>query len=79
MVEEIHEGAYFASPPSNPPGKIWLRLLLFVLATEHTLLRMFLSIWRQILIPGDLHDASLENFCTIKCGTFNCPRCLQLP
>ena len=28
--------------------------LLFVLATEHTLLRMFLNIWRQILSPGDL-------------------------
>ena len=30
--------------------------LLFVLATEHTLLRMFLNSWRQILFPGDLHD-----------------------
>ena len=30
--------------------------LLFVLATEHTLLRMFLNIWRQILLSGDLHD-----------------------
>ena len=32
--------------------------LLFVLATEHTLLRKFLNIWRQILLPGDLHDAA---------------------
>ena len=30
--------------------------LLFVLATEHTLLRIFLNIWRQIMFPGDLHD-----------------------
>ena len=30
--------------------------LLFVLAMEHTLLRIFLNIWRQILFPGDLHD-----------------------
>ena len=28
--------------------------LLFVLATEHTLLRMLLNIWHQILFPGDL-------------------------
>ena len=33
--------------------------LLFLLASEHTLLRMFLNIWRQILFPGDLHDAAL--------------------
>ena len=32
--------------------------LLFVLATEHTLLRMFSNIWRQILLPGNLHDAA---------------------
>ena len=36
-------------------GNQWLRLL-FMLATEHTLLRMFLNIWGQILFPGDLHD-----------------------
>ena len=35
------------------PAQVILRLL-FVLATEHTLLRMFLNIWRQILFPGDL-------------------------
>ena len=33
--------------------------LLFVLATEHTLLRLFLDIWRQILFLGDLHDTAL--------------------
>ena len=33
--------------------------LLFVLATEHTLLRIFLNIWRQILFPGGLHDDAL--------------------
>ena len=33
--------------------------LSFVLATEHTLLRMFLNIWRQILFSGDLHDDAL--------------------
>ena len=33
--------------------------LLFVLPTEHSLLRMFLNIWRQIWFPEDLHDASL--------------------
>ena len=31
--------------------------LLFMLATEHTFLRIFLNIWRQILLPGDLHNA----------------------
>ena len=35
------------------------RLLLFVLAMEHTLLHKFLSIWCEILFPGDLHDAAL--------------------
>ena len=30
--------------------------LFFVLATEHTLLRIYLNIWDQILFPGDLHD-----------------------
>ena len=30
--------------------------LLFVLATEHTLLCIFLNTWRQILFPGGLHD-----------------------
>ena len=35
------------------------RRLLFGLATEHTLLRMFSNIWHQILFPGDLHDAAL--------------------
>ena len=53
--------------------------LLFLLATEHTLLRMFLNISRQILFPGDLYDAALKNFCTIKCGTFNCLHGLQFP
>ena len=33
--------------------------LLFVHATEHTSLRMFLNIWREILFPGDLHDTAL--------------------
>ena len=32
--------------------------MLFVLATEHTLLRIFLNIWRQVLLPGDLDDAA---------------------
>ena len=32
--------------------------LLFVLATEHTLLHMFLNIWRQILFPEDLCNAA---------------------
>ena len=50
-----------------------------MLAKEHSLLRMFLNIWRQILFPEDLHHASLYNFCTTGFGTFNCPRGLQLP
>ena len=33
--------------------------LLFVFATEYTLLRMLLNIWHQILFPRDLHDAAL--------------------
>ena len=49
-----------------------------MLATEHTLLRMFLNICRQSLFPGDLHDAALQNFCKTECGTFNCPQDLQL-
>ena len=53
--------------------------LLFVLATEHTLLCMSLNIWRQILFLGDLHGVALQNFCTVECGTFNCPHGLQLP
>ena len=53
-------------------------MLLFVLATEHSLLRMFLNIWRQILFPENLHDALRYNFCTIEFGTFDCPRGLQL-
>ena len=40
-----------------------------MLATERTLLRMFLNIWRQLLFPRDLHDTALQNFCTIECGT----------
>ena len=39
-------------------GDQCLRLLL-VLATKHTLLRIFLNIWHQILFPEDLHDAAL--------------------
>ena len=53
--------------------------LLFVLATEHTLLRKFLNIWCQILFAGDLDDDALLSFYTIKAGNFNCPRGLQLP
>ena len=34
-------------------------LKLFVLAKEHTLLRMFLNIWHQILFTEDLHDGAL--------------------
>ena len=37
--------------------EIGLRLL-FVLATEHTFLRIFLNIWYQILLMGDLHDTA---------------------
>ena len=33
--------------------------LLFVRATEHALLRILKNILRQILFPGDLHDAAL--------------------
>ena len=42
----------------QPRSQFRLRLL-FVLATEQTLSRMFLNIWRHILFPGDLHDAAL--------------------
>ena len=28
-----------------------------MLVTEHTLLHIFLNIWHQILLPGDLHGA----------------------
>ena len=56
-------GGFRPPPPPPPPGEIGLKdhfsaslRLLFVLAMEHTLLRMFLNIWRQILFPGDLHD-----------------------
>ena len=57
----------------------YLRLL-FVLATEHTLMLMFLNIWSQILFPGDLHDDALQNFCIIEYGTLNCSHLLeQLP
>ena len=33
--------------------------LLFLLATEHTLLRIILNIWEEFLFPGDLHDVAL--------------------
>ena len=33
--------------------------LLSVLASEHTLLCMFLNVWRQILFTGALHDDDL--------------------
>ena len=52
-----------------------------MLATEHTLLRMFLNIWRQISLPGDLHDAALYNFCMVhslssgKVEMFLCAAC----
>ena len=36
--------------------------LLFVLATEHTSLHMFLNIWRQILFLRDQDDAAVQNF-----------------
>ena len=55
-----------------------LKKLLFVLATEHTLLGKFLNIWCQLLFPGDLHDDVLLNFCTTECGTFNYLCGLQL-
>ena len=45
-------------------------MLLFVLATEHTLLHRVLSIWCQILFP-DLHDAALYNYCKTECRTCN--------
>ena len=31
-----------------------------MLAMEHTLLRMFLNIWHQILFSGDLYDGALQ-------------------
>ena len=40
------------------PDALFLKLL-FVLAAEHTLLHMFLNIWRQILFLGDLRDDAL--------------------
>ena len=49
-------------------GLFRLRLL-FVLATEHTLLRMFLNIWCQILFLGSLHNAALQDFFAAECGT----------
>ena len=48
-----------------------------MLATEHTLLRRFLNIWRQILFPRDLQNAVLWNFWTIEIGTFNCASSLH--
>ena len=53
--------------------------LLFMLARKHTLLRMFLNIWRQVLFPGDLHDAGLYNFWTTECENSKCPCGMQLP
>ena len=46
--------------------------LLFMLAADHTLLRMFFNIWHKILFPGDLHGAAL-NFGTTECENINCP------
>ena len=46
----------------TPSSMVVALRLLFLLATDHTLLRMFLNIWRQILFPGDLQDAALQNF-----------------
>ena len=40
---------------------------------------MFLSKRRQILFLGNLKSAALKKFCKTECGTFNCPRGLQLP
>ena len=37
----------------------WTLLHLILAKKECTLLGMFLNIWRQILLPRDLHDASL--------------------
>ena len=37
---------------------LYLRVM-FVLATEHALLRLFLNIRHKILFLGDLHDAAL--------------------
>ena len=51
----------------------------FVMIYNIILLDIFLNIWRQILLLGELHDADFYNFCTIECGTFNCPRSVQLP
>ena len=48
-----------ARPPSSgnqPVCPLEVLRMLFVLATEHTLLRIFLNIWRQMLFPRDLHD-----------------------
>ena len=51
--------ASVARGSTSPPSYGCHLRLLFVLATEHTLLRMFLNICRQVLFPGDLHDAAL--------------------
>ena len=56
----------------NDAPKARVLRLLFMLATEHTLLRMFLNIWCQILFPEDLHDAAFWNFCTFECGKAFC-------
>ena len=47
--------------------------------TEHTLLRMFLYIWRRIFLPGDLHDAAFRISVQFECETSNSPRGLQTP
>ena len=49
----------FSMIRANVLASSYFLRLLFVLATEHTLLHIFLNIWRQILFPEDLHDAAL--------------------
>ena len=43
--------------------------LFFMLAMEYTLLFMSVNISHQILFPGNLHDAALQNLFTAECGT----------
>ena len=67
-----------ATPKNLKRAPVTFRLL-FLLGTENTLLSMLLNIWPQILSLEDLNNTALQNFCTIECGTFNCPPGLQFP
>ena len=71
---QIHLWKFSGSFPKNN----WFKVVVRACYGAYFVVHVFKYLAPN-LFSGDLHDAVFQSCCAIECGTFNCPRGLQLP